>query len=106
MENSLNVDGQVHDALLLAVYFMGVLQLAQTLIITDDCWNWLIASWAKPEGIIATNLAWFDGPILVGIISFIAQCFYAWRIWMLGRSGTLVGVIVLVSVNYTADATK
>jgi len=80
------------------VYTLFLMEIMQTCMISSDGWQWLIRAWGHPEQLEDYHLEWFDVPVLAGIMSTTVQIFFAWRIWMLGRSMILAGVIVAASL--------
>jgi hypothetical protein len=65
-------------------------------MISSDGWQWLVTAWGHPDQLELYHLAWFDVPIMAGMIATTVQLFFAWRIWKLGRSMILAGIVVVV----------
>ncbi|KIJ23379.1 hypothetical protein M422DRAFT_195996, partial [Sphaerobolus stellatus SS14] len=79
------------------VYSLFCLEIAQTIILSKDSWDWFINAWGDPVRVGEFRAEWFNLPVMDGIISSAVQLFFAWRIWILGRSWLLSGVVATVS---------
>jgi len=74
------------------------LEITQTVILTNDSWDWFINAWADPIRVKEFGAEWFNLPIMDGVIACIVQLFFAWRIWILGRSWPLVAIISILAL--------
>ncbi|KIJ36271.1 hypothetical protein M422DRAFT_261415 [Sphaerobolus stellatus SS14] len=80
------------------VYSLFCLEITQSVILMRDSWDWFITSWADPVGVNKFGAAWFNLPIMNGVIACAVQLSFAWRIWVLGRSWPLVTVIGIMKL--------
>jgi hypothetical protein len=88
-----------------SVYALLVIEIIQTCMLSSDGWQWLISAWGHANQLEAYHLAWFDVPVLVGIMSSAVQIFFAWRIWMLSKSWFIPCFITLVRMlSYIAKS--
>ncbi|KIJ37123.1 hypothetical protein M422DRAFT_178467, partial [Sphaerobolus stellatus SS14] len=81
------------------VYSLFCLEIAQTIILTKDSWDWFINAWADPVRVGEYGIEWLNLPIMDGVIAGTVQLFFAWRIWILGRSWPLAGLVAIVSTS-------
>ncbi|KIJ49762.1 hypothetical protein M422DRAFT_246113 [Sphaerobolus stellatus SS14] len=81
----------------LLVYGLFVLEIAQSIMTMSDNWKWLIESWKHPENILEFHLSWLDVPVMDGVISCIVQLYFARRIWLLGNSVIVPGIVALLA---------
>ena len=49
------------------------------------------------KSLTSYSSSWFCVPVMSGVVSGVVQFYFAWRIWVLGRSIPLVAVIIFVS---------
>ncbi|KIJ50032.1 hypothetical protein M422DRAFT_27455 [Sphaerobolus stellatus SS14] len=80
------------------VYCLYMLEIVQTCVLTNDCFNWFILSWGHPDELLLYHLEWLNVPIFDGIISFTVQIFFAWRIWILGKNWMICALIVVLAL--------
>ncbi|KIL62616.1 hypothetical protein M378DRAFT_165463 [Amanita muscaria Koide BX008] len=66
----------------LLVYSLLVIDTAQTFFFTDYAWQVLVAGWGNPQVLLGFTWSSCTIPIVDGLVSIIAQLFFAWRIWM------------------------
>jgi hypothetical protein len=85
------------------VFFIFLLETAQTALTGADVYYWFMAGFGDLEGIIAnTRFAPIDLPMIGGIISLIVQLFFCYRIYTLNkRLWWLCTVIAVVSLPPT-----
>jgi hypothetical protein len=86
--------------LVITVCLCYAIELSQTIMVTSDAFVWFVYGWGNLDSISELNVNWFDVPIIVGMVSMIVQCFFAWRIWKFGQSklsSFLAGFVVFVS---------
>jgi len=86
------------------VYGLFTLETIQTILLAHDSFHELVLSWGNYDGLVALYYTWLDLPIFTGVISAIIQCFYAWRIYVLGRSKLLSLVIILLALTQCGGA--
>ena len=73
-----------------------VWEWVQVGLITQNYFEAFVYNYGKLESLTSYNNSWFSAPIMTGVVSFVVQCFFAWRIWMLSRSKVLTSVILFV----------
>jgi hypothetical protein len=85
------------------VFFVFLLETAQTALTAVDIYYWFMAGFGDLEGIFAnTRFAPIDVPMIAGIISLIVQLFFCYRIDTLNkRLRWLCTVIAVVSLPPT-----
>ncbi|OBZ73718.1 hypothetical protein A0H81_06432 [Grifola frondosa] len=87
------------------VYGIFILETVQTGIATYDSYEQLAVGWGNYDGLIAprSQLVLICLPITTGITSSTIQCFYAWRMYIIGKSRVLpAGIVVLALVQGVA----
>ncbi|KZT65777.1 hypothetical protein DAEQUDRAFT_768609 [Daedalea quercina L-15889] len=80
------------------VYGMYLFEALQTILLTHDTFKQLAVSFGNYQGLIGAYLTGFELVIQSALIACVTQCFYAWRIYILGRSKIVAGLIVCVSL--------
>ena len=68
-------------------------------LITQMAFDIDVYNFGDIKTLTSYNTSWFSVPIMSGVVSGIVQFYFAWRIWVLGRSIPLVFVIIFVSVT-------
>ncbi|KAJ4479143.1 hypothetical protein J3R30DRAFT_3882170 [Lentinula aciculospora] len=68
------------------VYGLFIWDILQTAMYTSTVFASLASGWGNVAALEGLGLIWFDIPFMSGVASCIVQCFYAWRIYVLGRS--------------------
>lgn len=86
----------------LLVYSLFVIDTAQTFFFTDYSWSVLVGHWGDPRILLGFTWSSCMIPIIDGLVSIIAQTFFAWRIWMFRKyfkaAGWVSVIILLVSL--------
>ncbi|EPT04279.1 hypothetical protein FOMPIDRAFT_1114129, partial [Fomitopsis schrenkii] len=80
------------------VYFVFMFETVQTVLLTHDTFHELAISFGNYQGLLNPYYIWFDLPVQSAILSSITQCFYAWRIKVLGNSRIISLSIVALSI--------
>ncbi|RDX47513.1 hypothetical protein OH76DRAFT_1354129 [Lentinus brumalis] len=79
------------------VYFIFVLELVQTGTTTHQAYYYGVQAFNNVELLLTFPWSAMTVPVMAGIIAFIAQIFYAWRIWALSPNWVLkVGAVLVV----------
>ncbi|KAJ3719472.1 hypothetical protein EV361DRAFT_261466 [Lentinula raphanica] len=86
------------------VYGLFIWDIMQTAMYTSTVFNSLASGWGNVVALEALGIIWFDIPFMSGVASCIVQCFYAWRIYVLGRSAPLSLFIVALALMEGAAA--
>ncbi|KZT71374.1 hypothetical protein DAEQUDRAFT_724345 [Daedalea quercina L-15889] len=87
-----------HPFVKCVVYGLYLFEALQTILLTHDTFHQLAYNWGNFNGLTAAYLTGFELVIQSSIIASVTQCFYAWRIYVLGNSRILAGLIVAVSL--------
>lgn len=80
------------------VYGVYLIELAQTFIITRDCFTAYAIGFGDLNALNEILLLWLSGPVLTGIVSCTVQLYYAYRVFVLSKSRVLLGVISTISL--------
>lgn len=64
----------------------------------DAAWHFFVVEWDNVQTPAATGWSWIALPLLTGIVSFIVQAFFAWRIYKL--SGTIWISVPIIFVAF------
>ncbi|KAH9958995.1 hypothetical protein BC827DRAFT_1217005 [Russula dissimulans] len=84
------------------VYGLYVLDLTQTMIVTDSAWGALCSGWGNPTSLVHTTWGFPMVPIVSGLISSWVQIFFAYRVRIMGHSLFWNGVtMVIVAIALT-----
>ncbi|EIW74740.1 hypothetical protein CONPUDRAFT_159523 [Coniophora puteana RWD-64-598 SS2] len=86
------------------VYGSFLLETAQTAITSRDSYYQLVLSYGDPDMLTEAYLTWLTMPVTVGIISMIAQIFYAYRIYILCHIRLLAVFIVVLALTQGVTA--
>ncbi|KAF5354147.1 hypothetical protein D9756_007298 [Leucocoprinus leucothites] len=79
------------------VYFLFILDAAQSILAMVDAFHWFVYNFGNTEALSDLSMAGIDGPLLDGIIALMVQIVYCWRIWVLsGRRAVLPAIIALL----------
>lgn len=81
------------------VYGLFIIDTAQTFFFTHYAWHVLVKGWGDPEVLAGFTWSSCTIPIVDGVVSIIAQTFFAWRIWMFRKyfkPATYISVAVIV----------
>jgi len=85
----------------LLVYGIYIIELAQTLIITQFAWEALIVNFGTVGDLINSPPYVDATPVLNGIVATSVQFFFAWRIWQLSTASILgrIAVALIVAIS-------
>lgn len=86
------------------VYTIFALDTVQSVLGTADAFHWFAKGFGNMLMLSDPFISAFDAPILDGIIAFIAQTFFCWRIWVLQKTWWLPGTVFLVAFSSFAGA--
>ncbi|CAL1711880.1 unnamed protein product [Somion occarium] len=87
------------DTTKLIVASTYIIELLQTVLSTRDAFRVFGSGWGNMTEMNTVGWLWFSVPVLGSIMSCLAQLFYSWRIWILGRNRWTCGSIILVSLT-------
>jgi hypothetical protein len=77
------------------VYGSFALESAQTFMFTSSAFRTFATGFGNPEILNDIDILWFTVPIMSGIVAFVVQSFYAYRVSILSRTQYVAGLIVL-----------
>ncbi|KAF8887891.1 hypothetical protein CPB84DRAFT_1684561, partial [Gymnopilus junonius] len=86
------------------VYVVFAFELLQTIMMTKSAWHVFAVGFGNYSYYNAIDLAWLEVPLICGIVAFLAQVFYAYRISLLARSYRVPGLIFALAVVQLAGA--
>ncbi|KAI0085581.1 hypothetical protein BDY19DRAFT_442111 [Irpex rosettiformis] len=75
-----------------------ILELLQTVLSTRDAFRNFGTGWGNMEDLDTVGWLWFSVPVLGSIICCMGQLFYTWRLYMLGRSWFITGIILTIAL--------
>ncbi|KAJ6546311.1 hypothetical protein B0H10DRAFT_2447623 [Mycena sp. CBHHK59/15] len=85
------------------VYTVYSIQVVQIVMTTIDAFRIFGYGFRDVSALTKVNFSWFSVPVIIGLVSFIVQSFYAFRIYVLSRSRIIpvliVGASLAISVN-------
>ncbi|CAL1710455.1 unnamed protein product [Somion occarium] len=89
-----------HDRLLpkSIVGFAFIAELLQTVLATFDAFRYFGMAWGNLNELNNVGFFWFNVQILGSIMSFTAQAFFAWRVWILSKNKWIVGIILILAM--------
>ncbi|KIJ24194.1 hypothetical protein M422DRAFT_77185 [Sphaerobolus stellatus SS14] len=80
------------------VLFVYIYEIVQTVLSTRDAFRNFGYGYGDLNNLNQVGWLWFSVPLMTGIISAIAQIFYAWRIWLLSHKPYIPSIIALIAV--------
>ncbi|KAF9003562.1 hypothetical protein BDQ17DRAFT_1355537 [Cyathus striatus] len=81
------------------VGFALTLETLQTVLSTRDAFRNFGSGWGDFKDLDTVGWLWFSVPVIGSLISFTAQNFFAWRIWILSRQLYFPILIALISTT-------
>ncbi|KAF9526107.1 hypothetical protein CPB83DRAFT_858346 [Crepidotus variabilis] len=85
-------------------YSVYVLEIVQTMMLTQSAFHAFAEGFGNVEYMMEVGNLWFSVPILSGMIFFITQMFYAYRVHRLSGSSILAGVVIFFALVSFAGA--
>ncbi|KDR82255.1 hypothetical protein GALMADRAFT_59863, partial [Galerina marginata CBS 339.88] len=79
------------------VYGAYMLEAAQTFLFTSSAFKTFVFGFGNPSVLDEIDILWFSIPIMSGLVAFISQTFYAYRITVLAQTKYLAGLIMLLA---------
>ncbi|KAH0581585.1 hypothetical protein H2248_011290 [Termitomyces sp. 'cryptogamus'] len=79
------------------VYGTFFLDTRQSVLVAADAFHWLAHGFGNMKILSETFITPFDTPMLGGIVAFVGQTFFCWRIRVLHKSWWLPSVVFFVS---------
>ncbi|KAF8956586.1 hypothetical protein BDZ97DRAFT_1851021, partial [Flammula alnicola] len=80
------------------VYGDYILEATQTFLLTTSAFRSFATGFGNPEVLNDVDILWFSVPILSGIVAFVAQAFYAYRISVLSQKKYVAAIVMLFSL--------
>jgi len=80
------------------VYGLYLLEIGQTVVVTNVAWNTLCVGWGNPRVLVHTSWGFAMIPAMNGAIASWVELFFAWRIWTLGKSSFWRAVTVAILI--------
>lgn len=80
------------------VYTVVVLEILQAIIITRSAYHVFGVGYGNFSFFNHVELSWLDVPVITGIVAFIAEAFYAYRIRVLSQSNWIALVILFFAI--------
>ncbi|KAJ6503135.1 hypothetical protein DFH09DRAFT_1440430 [Mycena vulgaris] len=81
------------------VYTVYTLELVQTILLTHDAFAMFGYGFGDPLALTEIGFDWLTIPIMSGLVAFIGQSFYAYRVYVLSKSWLIPTLIVVVSMT-------
>ncbi|KAG5635021.1 hypothetical protein H0H81_012689 [Sphagnurus paluster] len=82
----------------LLVYGMFFLDTLQSVLATADAFHWFAKGFGDMRILSQPYISAFDAPMLDGVIAFVAQSFFCWRIGVLQKSWWLPASVFMVAL--------
>ncbi|KAJ6580186.1 hypothetical protein DFH09DRAFT_1444648, partial [Mycena vulgaris] len=86
------------------VYTAYTLELVHTILSTHDAFAMFGYGFADPSALTEVEFSWLAVPIMSGLVAFIGQSFYAYRVHVLSKSWFIPILIVVVSLTSSVGA--
>ncbi|KAK0486411.1 hypothetical protein IW261DRAFT_1559812 [Armillaria novae-zelandiae] len=86
------------------VYGIYILELVQTILVAHDAFAVFGHGFGDFEALAGVHFDWLIVPINTGIVSFVGQCLYAYRIFILSRSRIIPAVVICVCLTSSVAA--
>ncbi|KAF9262837.1 hypothetical protein L218DRAFT_945074 [Marasmius fiardii PR-910] len=95
--NAFPKDNPAVQAIVYGVYAM---EMTQTIMITWDAFHLFVFGFGNLD--TASIFTWLDCFLIDGAVAFVAQAFFAYRIYLLSKSKPLTGAIIVVWLGGSA----
>ncbi|KAF9254831.1 hypothetical protein L218DRAFT_1009254 [Marasmius fiardii PR-910] len=86
------------------VYSTFIAETVQTVMITYDAFQDFGFGFGNVGVLDRMNLLWFDCCIMDGLVAFIVQGYFAYRIHLLSKSKTIAGLVLLMALAQVSGA--
>ncbi|KAJ7626097.1 hypothetical protein FB45DRAFT_796255 [Roridomyces roridus] len=91
-------------AIKVLVYSAYMLEVVQTVLLTRDAFKNFATGFGDTATLRGVHWDWLTIPVMSGIVAFIGQSFYAYRIFSLSKSYWIPGLIVVMSLTSSISA--
>ncbi|PPQ96551.1 hypothetical protein CVT26_006338 [Gymnopilus dilepis] len=88
----------------LFVYLVFAIEILQTVVITKSAFHVFAVGYGNFSYYNAIDLAWLDVPVVSGVVAFLAEIFYAYRIMLLAQSYWVPCIIFILAIVQLAGA--
>ncbi|KAJ6528754.1 hypothetical protein DFH09DRAFT_1412688, partial [Mycena vulgaris] len=86
------------------VYTVYTIELVQTILLTHDAFIMFGYGFGNPSALVEVGFYWLTIPVMSGLVAFIGQSFYAYRVHVLSKSWFIPILIVVVSLTSSVGA--
>ncbi|KAK0468773.1 hypothetical protein IW261DRAFT_1372803 [Armillaria novae-zelandiae] len=86
------------------VYGIYIIEFVETILFTHDAFAKFGYGFGDIEALIRMDFNWLAVPIMSGVIAFVGQVFYAYRIFILSKSRIVPVFIICVSLTSSVAA--
>ncbi|KAJ6528795.1 hypothetical protein DFH09DRAFT_157761 [Mycena vulgaris] len=86
------------------VYTVYTIELVQTILLTHDAFIIFGYGFGDPSVLAEVGFDWLTIPIMSGLVAFIGQSFYAYRVHVLSKSWFIPILIVVVALTSSVGA--
>ncbi|KAF9258641.1 hypothetical protein L218DRAFT_1004786 [Marasmius fiardii PR-910] len=94
-------DKTIHKLL---VYSAFIIESAQTVMVTYDAFQDFAFGFGNMGALDSMNLIWFDCCIVDGLVAFIVQAYFAYRIHLLSKSKIIAGFVLFMALAQVSGA--
>ncbi|KAG7088863.1 hypothetical protein E1B28_012817 [Marasmius oreades] len=84
------------------VIFVYAVEALQSVLSMVDWWQYFGPGWGNIITFDNIGLLWFSGPVMTIMLSCPVQFFFAWRIWVIGRSPYFPMLTIFLSLFQAA----
>ncbi|KAJ7463926.1 hypothetical protein FB451DRAFT_1491954 [Mycena latifolia] len=88
----------------LLVYSIYTIELVGTILQTHDAFETFGYGFGNFLAATTIKLGWLDIPVISGLVAFIGQSFYAYRVYVLSKSWIIPALIMIVSLTSSVSA--
>ncbi|KAJ7626055.1 hypothetical protein FB45DRAFT_1060588 [Roridomyces roridus] len=81
------------------VYTVYVFELVQTVLLTHDAFEIFAKGFGDVSALDRVHFDWYTAPLTTGIVAFIGQAFYAYRIYVVSKSYWIPILILMLSLT-------
>ncbi|KAJ7473515.1 hypothetical protein FB451DRAFT_1249435 [Mycena latifolia] len=86
------------------VYIVYVIELVQTILLTHDLFKVFGYNYGNLLTLTKIYFDWLTVPVMSGLVAFIGQSFYAYRVYVLSKSWYIPCFIVIISLTSSVGA--
>ncbi|KAF9015911.1 hypothetical protein BDZ89DRAFT_1166045 [Hymenopellis radicata] len=86
------------------VYGTYTLELVQTILVAHDAFAVFGSGFGDLQALTDVHLFWFSVPVMSGVVAFVGQSFYAYRIHVLSKTYVVPVLIVIIALTSSIAA--